>query len=170
MGRLMVAVSRLYVDTNIFIRLFEHNDELSRALTALFTAQRSGRPFLATSELTLAELLVTPFKEGNDVLIEDYDAWMISNSQLEVSPVVRPVLWYAAILRSQYAALRTPDAIHVSPAMRTQCSHFLTADKRLTNRYELAPHRYGMVKGPLAVEVVRPAHDVVQQLTEVAAR
>jgi predicted nucleic acid-binding protein len=170
MGRLTVAVTRLYVDTNIFIRLFEHNDEFSHALTTLFTAQRSGQPFLATSELTLAELLVNPFKDGNDVLIDDYDAWMISNSQLEVLPVARPVLWYAAILRSQYGALRTPDAIHVSTAMGTQCSHFLTADKRLTNRYELSHHRYGMVKGPIAVEVIRPELDVVQRLIEVASR
>jgi predicted nucleic acid-binding protein len=165
MGRLMQAVSRLYVDANILIHLVEHSDGLAAALTDLFTAQTSGRPFLVTSELTLAEVLVGPYRATNDRLIDRYDAATIPNSQLEV----RPVLWYAAVLRSQYNSLKTPDAIHVFTAIGMQCSHFLTADKRLANRYELTHHRYGLVKGPATVDVIRPELEVVRQLIEVAS-
>jgi predicted nucleic acid-binding protein len=166
----MRAVSRLYVDANILIHLVEHSDGLSAALTDLFTTQTSGRPFLVTSELTLAEVLVGPYRETNDRLIDRYDAATISSEQLEVGPVVRPVLWYAAALRAQYPALKTPDAIHVSTAIGMRCSHFLTADKRLADRYELTHHRYGLVKGPATVDVIRPELEVVQQLIEDASR
>ena len=162
----MEAVSRLYIDANILIHLVEHRDDLSEALVDLFTAQTGGRPFLVTSELTLAEVLVGPYRESNDRLIDRYDAATISNDQLEVGPIVRPVLWYAAVLRSQYPALKSPDAIHVSTAIAMRCSHFLTADKRLTDRYELTHHRYGLVKGPATVDVIRPELEVVQQLIE----
>jgi predicted nucleic acid-binding protein len=169
MGRLMQAVSRLYVDANILIHLVEHSDGLAAALTDLFTAQTSGRPFLVTSELTLAEVLVGPYRATNDRLIDRDDAATIPNSQLDVGPVVRPVLWYAAVLRSQYNSLKTPNAIHVSTAIGMQFSHFLTADKRLANRYELTHHRYGLVKGPATVDVIRPELEVVRQLIEVAS-
>ena len=54
----MAQVDRLYVDTNVFVRLFESSDEISRLLVELFLAERTGgETFLATSELTLAELL-----------------------------------------------------------------------------------------------------------------
>jgi predicted nucleic acid-binding protein len=166
----MRAVSRLYVDANIFIHLMEDSDDLSKALAVLFTAQSGGRPFLATNELTLTELLVAPYREKNDRLIDRYDAWTISNDQLEVRPVIRPVLWYAAVLRSKYNSLKTPDAIHVSTALGMQCSHFLTADQRLADRYELTRERYGTVRGSAIVDVRRPELDVVQQLIEAASR
>ncbi len=166
----MAEVSRLYLDANIIIHLVEHNDDLAKAFVRLFTAQARGRPFLVTSELTLMEALVSPYREKNDQLIDRYDDAMISNSQLEVAPIVRPVLWYAAVLRSQYPALKTPDAIHVSTAIGMRCSHLLTADKRLANRYELLHHRYGLLKGPADVEALRPELEVVRQLIEIAAR
>lgn len=166
----MEEVSRLYVDANIIIHLVEHRDDLSKALSDLFTAQTSGRPFLATSELTPTEVLVGPCREGNDLLVDLYEVSTWSNNQLEMVPVMRAVLWDAAVLRSQYPSLKTPDAIHVSSAMGMRCSHFLSADRRLARRYELTDHRYGLVKGPATVEVIRPELDVVQQLIEVASR
>jgi predicted nucleic acid-binding protein len=166
----MEEVSRLYVDANIIIHLVEHRDELSKALTDLFTAQDNGRPFLVTSELTLTELLIGPCRDGDDRLIHRYEASTWSNDQLEVAPVIRAVLWDAAVLRAQYATLKTPDAIHVSTAIGMRCSHFLTADKRLANRYELTHHRYALARGSATLDVIRPDLAVVHQLTEIASR
>ena len=57
----MQKVSRIYVDTNVFILLFERRDKVSNLLAELFLIDRTGREsLLATSELTLAELLVDP--------------------------------------------------------------------------------------------------------------
>lgn len=163
----MSEVTRLYLDSNIFIRLFEGNDELSDVLGLLFVGSRPrAQPFLATSEFTLAELLVVPYRNNDDQLIQLYDNWTLSNDHLEVRPIHRAVLWYAAVLRSQYPSLKMPDAIHVSSAIGFQCSHILTADQRLANRYELFHTRWGVTKGPAVVEVLRPDISTIKTLVE----
>src|SRR3972149_5254182 len=136
MGRLM-AVSRLYVDANVYIRLFEGTDELSRVLSELFSIDRNSEPYLATSELTLAEVLVLPTRRKDVQLISLYENWTIWNSYIEVGPIVRDVLRCAAILRASYLSLKLPDAIHLATALLMRCSHFLTADERLGGEYEM---------------------------------
>lgn len=158
-------MKRLYVDTNIFIRLFEGNDALTYALAELFLFERPGdEPFLATSELTLAEALVTPYRNSDERLIDGYDSWITSNPYLEVGPIHRQILWDAAVLRSQNPSLKLPDAIHVSTAIDMNCSHFLSADERLSNRYELVHTRHGMTRVAGGVEVLRPSVELVRDL------
>jgi predicted nucleic acid-binding protein len=166
----MPVASRLYVDANIFIYAFEGNGDLGAALIRLLTIEGKVAPFLVTSELTLAEVLVAPYRNRDNRLIDLYDRWTVPSPRLTVDPVSRPVLWYAAVLRSQYTSLRLPDAIHLSTAMLMNCSHFLTGDTRLSSKYELLHHRYGIQKGPLSIEVMRPQPDLVQQLIEDASR
>jgi uncharacterized protein len=102
MEHLMPVVDRLYVDTNVFIRLFEGSDELSGELARLFLVDRGERdPFLVTSELTLAELLVDPYRREDEKLIQIYESWTRTNQFIEVGPINRGVLWYAAVARSQ---------------------------------------------------------------------
>lgn len=166
----MAAVHRVYVDTNVFIHLFEGRDEVAASLARLFLTERTGRePFLATSELTLAELLVEPYRRKDDKLIQIYDNWTRTNPYLEVGPVDRDALWYAAVFRSQHETLKLPDAVHLSTAIGFRCSHFLTADKRLRDRYELMHQRFGIVTDPARVEIVRPELNVIQSLIEQAA-
>ncbi|MBZ0227427.1 MAG: PIN domain-containing protein [Bauldia sp.] len=163
----MATVDRLYLDANIFVRLFEARDALADALGRLLLAgNERATPPLATSELTLAEVLVVPYRENNDRLIDIYDGWIVTNSFIETGPIDRSVLWYAALLRSQYPSLKLPDAIHVSTAIGMRCSHILTADRRLGDRYELFHTRYGMISGPAEVEVIRPEIEVVERLIE----
>jgi len=161
----MGVADRLYVDANVFIRLFEGNDALAVALGRLFLTERQSAFLrLATSELTLAELLVLPYRERNDRLIDLYDNWTISNAYLEVGPIDRSVLWYAAVLRAQYRSLKTPDAIHVSTAIGMGCRQFLTGDERLSDKYELVHSRYGITRGPVSIDIVRPDLKVVEKL------
>lgn len=158
-------MKRLYVDTNIFIRLFEGNDALTDALAELFLIERpDSQPFLATSELTLAEALVKPYRKSDERLIERYESWTISNPYLEVRSVDRKVLWYAAVLRSQYPNLKLPDAIHISTAFGMNCTHFLSADERLSDRYEIVHNRHWMVKAAGPIETMRPSVKLVREI------
>ena len=147
----MALPERLYVDANIFIRLFEGNDALARALGDLFTQRVEQPPFALTSELTLAEVLVLPMREGRSRSIERYDAWLRSSGYLEVVPVDRSILWSAAAIRAEHQSLKLPDAIHLATALRAGCGHFLTADLKLDGSY-----RIDSEAGAGTVEVVRP--------------
>ena len=167
----MDPVSRLYLDTNMFVAVFEAEGELSEALTRLFMSKRKGKEtFLTTSELTLAEVLVEPYRQKDEELIQKYDNWTRTSTYIEVAPVDRDILWHAAVLRSRHHPVKLPDAIHLSTAIRFGCSHFLTADKRLNGRYELTDDRFGIASGPRGVEILRPERPIITELREQAAR
>lgn len=128
--------TRIYLDTNIFIEIFEGRGRLSELLTQLLTAvENESRQRLVTSELALAELLVKPIALQRHDLIRIYDNWTMRNSYLEVVPVVRNVLSDAAALRANDKSLKLPDAIHLTTARGTKCRYFLTRDKRVKGQY-----------------------------------
>lgn len=130
----MREVDRLYLDTNIFIMLAEGADsEVRRRLLDLVIAQvPSDRPFPCTSELTLAELLIHPYRTRNAALRQVYDnRFAPENQWMEVGPVERRALDHAAWVRADYPSVKLPDAIHVSTAMGFGCTHFLTFDGKL---------------------------------------
>jgi predicted nucleic acid-binding protein len=164
MGRLM-EVSRLYLDANILIMLGEGKDEIAELLTELVGQQQPAETaFLCTSELSLAELLVHPYRHNDERLIDLYDSWLVSGGFMEVGPVDRSVLWHAAVLRSMYTSLKLPDAIHISTAIDFQCSHFLSADTRLPDQIALTHRRWGITKGPAKLNVIRPTADTLRSI------
>ena len=144
--------ARVYLDTNIFIRAFEGTDDLSRALIELF-ATEAAQPFLATSELTLAELLVHPYRNHDDIARERYESPLRSSAWLQVGSVDRDVLVGASLLRSKYK-LKLPDAIHASTALHLGCSLLLTDDGGLTGKFDFSYRSTGRHWPQQAVETV----------------
>lgn len=160
----MESVGRLYIDSNIFIYMFESDDERAEALSELFSIQTpTGVDFFATSELTLSELLVRPYRMSDDGLIRTYSRWITPNSFLTVAPVERGILQHAARLRAKYATLRLPDAIHLATALALRCTHFLSGDERLQSSYEL---ENGSISGSVTknITILRPVAAVLSQL------
>lgn len=123
---------RVYIDANVFITAFEKRGPTSEILVRLFLSGRIGQaPPLVTSELSLSELIVEPLEMGRSDLVQLYDNWTISNRHLEVIPVLRGVLFGAAVLRGRDRTLKLPDAIHLATALDQRCTHFLTDDSRI---------------------------------------
>jgi predicted nucleic acid-binding protein len=161
-----MEITRLYLDANILILLGEGKDERASLLTELAVGQEtSSTPFLCTSELTLAELLVKPYREQDDRLIQQYENWMTPGGFMEIGPVHSSALRYAAVLRSQYGSIKLPDAIHLSTAIGFGCSHFLSGDTRIHDRIELFHTRWGLTRGPSILDVLRPDPDVLRTIT-----
>ncbi|MFY8099337.1 MAG: PIN domain-containing protein [Allorhizobium sp.] len=118
----MTAVERVYLDTNVFIMLSEKDHRLQQLLVRMISSQPSEKPpKFATSELTLSELLVKPYQVGDDTLINGYESLILNSEWLDVRPVDRAVLYYAAALRAQYRHLKLPDAIVLATADREGC-------------------------------------------------
>lgn len=160
-----MAAFRLYLDSNIFIYAFENNDALAKKLLQLIALNENLKShFLATSEITLAELIIDPLKKKNRQLVELYDNISIGNALVLVGTVSREVLWHAAQLRSEYTHLRLPDAIHISTAMHFGCARFLTADTRLKEAYAIAPNQ--LIPDPLTaqISIVRPEMAVLDEI------
>ena len=130
---------RIYLDTNIFIEAIEGRGTLADLVVSLFRVSRAGgRALFATSELSLAELLVKPLELRRSDLADTYRNWVVDSDFLDVLPVSREILQQAAHLRAADKALKLPDAIHVAAAQRAGCTHFLSRDKRLSDLPDLA--------------------------------
>ena len=161
----MAFAEKIYLDTNVFIAAFENRNELSDLLANLFTVDTEKVRF-ATSELTLSELLVKPYKTADDAAIDLYEGMIQTSEWLDVLPVGRQMLSYAAVLRSQNPSLKLPDAIHVSTAFAADCSHLLTGDAGLKETYQIIHERYGMSKRSKPLTVIRPETATLRTLLE----
>ena len=122
----------LYLDTNVFVYACEGFPEFADILRELFEAIDAGNITAVTSELTLAELLVKPFMDGDTHRQEVYRDTIRNSDLLSVHPVSRDILIEAARLRS-ISPLRLPDAIHVATACSAGCNAFLTNDRRINS-------------------------------------
>lgn len=147
----------VYLDTNIIIYAFESNDALAKALLKLIlSASSTRRAFLATSELSLAELVVEPLRSDNSRLTSVYENLTLGNAFIRIGTVSREVLWNAVLLRAADKTLRLPDAIHVSTAFLFGCSRFLSGDRGLKPSYTMPSTRPMQLQGGEQISLVRP--------------
>ena len=128
MGAVAVpAGGRVYLDTSALIYAVEKNPVFWPLLQPVWAAASAGTVHLETSGLSLLEVLVGPFKSGNQALATVYDN-LLHSSDVVVHPINDAVLREAARLRSIVTGLRTPDAIHAATAVLNPPFTFLTND------------------------------------------
>lgn len=121
---------RVYFDANIFIYLMEGFPALDTGLRDIRDSIYYGETHICTSELTLCEVLVPAFRSNNTELLMLYRKFIEDSGAFELIPTTREIYIRASLLRAQLG-LKSPDAIHVSSAIASKCSAFLTNDKVL---------------------------------------
>jgi len=119
---------KVFWDTNLFIYLWERKSYASE-MTALAEFLEAGGHTLATSTLTLGEILVQPARSGGEKTVEQYCEAM---RQLVLIPFEQEAALWFAKLRAANPSLRPPDAIQLACALSGRCDLFLTNDSRLT--------------------------------------
>jgi predicted nucleic acid-binding protein len=167
MGRLMLPPRQVYLDTNYFIAMLEPADAALGALLTQFYSLNDGssKPYLATSELTLAELLVGPYKKNDSLLAQTYENMFTPGGVIEIAPIDRNVLRQAAMLRSRQPHMKLPDAIHMATAFALKCRHFVTFDLRISAADE-AVGRVDEGEAPDELEIVQPTPENLHILIE----
>jgi len=120
----------VYLDSNIIIYLLEGFKPYAGVLAQLLEAIENGAITCVTSELTVAEVLVRPFKKEATQHIKTYtDA--LSDPRLVTSrPANYQTFVDAAFARAQ-TGMKLSDAIHVATALQANCDIFLTSDKKI---------------------------------------
>ena len=119
---------RVYLDTNFFIYTLENFAPAAAAVAKLGEMIQNGELLAYTSELTLAEVLVVPVRQGDQRLIDLYSDLVTTRDGLSVIPVTRDV-WIQAAAERASTAFKLPDAVHIATARRTACEAFLTNDR-----------------------------------------
>ena len=120
--------TRVYLDTNIIIYALEGYETYAAPIKSLLQALTDGEIIAVTSELTVAEVLVKPKRDGNAKLEEAYRRFLLPTASLRNSAVSREILEAAAGIRAT-SALKLPDAIHWATAINEHCDSFLTNDE-----------------------------------------
>jgi len=125
-----LAVSGVAVDTAIFIYFIEENPQFLPAILPLFQEADQGKRELVTSALTLLEVLVVPYRAGNRLLAERYEALLTRSRGIRLVDLSHDQLRAAAQLRAA-TGVKTPDALQLVAAIGAGCTTFLTNDRRL---------------------------------------
>lgn len=100
MGRVSAELGqRVYLDANIVIYVVEGLPTYLDQIRALLTAVNASEIIAVTSELTLAETLVKPFKDQQPALQQAYKVFLTptppSKSFRSVAPFWKTLLNYA---------------------------------------------------------------------------
>ena len=117
------------LDTAVFIYLIEEHPTYLPLVLPLFEAIHRGERSVVTSAVTLLEVLVVPYRTGDLALANRYEAILSRSRGVELVEVSVEQLRAAAALRAKHG-VRTPDALQLSAALTTECSAFITNDRR----------------------------------------
>src|SRR6202035_4432921 len=125
-----VGAGNIGVDTAIFIYFIEAHPQFLPAIIPLFQEADQGKRELVTSTLTLLEVLVVPYRAGNRVLAERYEALLTRSRGVRLVDLSHDQLRAAAQLRAA-TGVKTPDALQLVAAIGGGCNTFLPNDRRL---------------------------------------
>lgn len=125
-----VGAGSLALDTAIFIDFIEENPRFLSEIEPIFREADQGKRELVTSALTLLEVLVVPYRAGNRLLAERYEALLTRSRGIRLVELSRDQLRAAAQLRAA-TKVKTPDALQLVAAIGAGCTAFVTNDRRL---------------------------------------
>jgi len=126
----LVANSKIYIDTNLFIYYFENNPKYTSKVESIFEESIDKNIQLISSELLYLELLVLPNKERNNKILNLYKNIEDYMPSLKLINISKEILIGASEIRARYN-YRSPDSIHLATAKVEKCKYFYGADKNL---------------------------------------
>ena len=132
-----IVGKRVYVDTNILIYLFEGFPEYCHLIQEIADCVDSGEIILFTGEITIAEIMVMPFKKNDKNLIRLYTEALKNKDFITLIPTTQEVYLKTAFLRATFPQMKTPDSIQVASAIEGNAEIFITNDAGIKTPSEI---------------------------------
>lgn len=117
----------VFWDTNLFIYLWE-NSAATQRVEKLIAWQQGEKAEIATSTLTIGEVLVHPLRKRRPDLAKRYQELF---GQLRVIPYDINAALLFARMRADHPNLKPPDAIQLACAAAARVNIFVTNDRGL---------------------------------------
>ncbi len=136
------------LDTTPLIYYTEANPTYIEVVDPFFKAVERGEFIVVTSIVTLLEVLVRPFRDGDLELAQEYRDFLFDSDNVSIRFLSQKIVEEAAHLRAFHNNIRTPDAIQMATAIDANASFFLTNDTRLPS----LPNLKTLVLGDLKKE------------------
>lgn len=127
---------KVCIDTAPFIYYMERHPHFGAIVQPIFEEIEKGNIQAITTNLTLLEVLVQPYRSGNEKLAQQYKDILLNAEGLTMLMVSHEISENAAKLRAKYA-IRTPDAIQLATAIENNADTFLTNDEALKKILEI---------------------------------
>ena len=118
---------RIALDTSIFIYELEATPRYAALTTPIFSWIEGSRHSAVTSTITMAELLVQPYRDGNQDRVNQFYGLLTTYPHLEWIAPDLEIADLAARFRALYG-MRIPDALHAATAAGRQATAFVTND------------------------------------------
>lgn len=118
------------LDTAPLIYFIERHPAYISLVRPFFEAMQRGEIQVVTSTLTLAEVLVHPYRRGDASLAGQYSRILLNAPNLKLLAVSPEIADEAARIRAAHG-LKTPDSIQLATARLESATAFLTNDARL---------------------------------------
>lgn len=118
---------RIAVDTSLFIYQLEESARYVALTDSIFSwIERTGHEAV-TSTITMTELLVHPYREGDEGRVDAFYALLSTYPNLEWMALDLETADLAARLRAVHR-LQTPDAIQAATGLTARADAFVTND------------------------------------------
>ena len=118
---------RIALDTSIFIYHLEANPKYLAYTDPIFSwLERPGSKAI-TSTITMTELLVLPYRKGDEQRANDFYGLLSTYPNLDWIAPDLEIAEFAARIRALHR-LRTPDALQAATAAHSQATGLITND------------------------------------------
>jgi predicted nucleic acid-binding protein len=118
---------RIALDTSIFIYHLEPNPRYLAYTDAIFSWLERPESKAITSTITMTELLVLPYRQGDQQRADDFYGLLSTYPNLEWIAPNLEIAELAARIRALYR-LQTPDALQAATAAHSLASGLITND------------------------------------------
>ncbi len=118
---------RIALDTSIFIYHLEANPKYLAYTDAIFSWPERSESRAITSTITMTELLVLPYREGDEQRANDFYGLLSTYPNLDWIALNLEIAELAARIRALHR-LRTPDALQAATAAYSQATGLITND------------------------------------------
>ncbi len=118
---------RCYLDSNALVAIFERKQPATMGQQQFLASVARGGVWCTTSELAVAEVLVMPFRNNDDILTDLYIDF-IDNHLSDTPLLIDRIAFISAARLRAVSKMKLPDAVHVACAQLAKCSVFLSAD------------------------------------------
>lgn len=120
----------LAADTMVFIYHLQDHPRYGPTTHVLLEAWEAGSHQGVTSIIPLAEVLIKPLRDGNEIAAEDYRRLLTTFPNLRLVEVTQRIAEVAAGLRAAHG-LPMPDALQAATAITAGAGGFITNDSAL---------------------------------------
>lgn len=126
----MIECNRVFLDTSPIIYYLQKDEKYFDLTKAILLQLQESFVSFVSSDITIAEYCVRPYKSNNLLLIHAMEGFM-RDARIEIVHTSWKIATRAARIRAEYSSFKAMDSLQIATAIESGCDLFLTNDKQL---------------------------------------